>query len=268
MPQRRRPPRCRAPVPSPEPRFGRSRGKSLEQRWAKLAQFFESLELLELCPEVPGDARRGTRRRGEDLIDETQQRSAEVPSLQPGEGRVLRLEHRVFERWIVEYRFHEPRDVERVSRVVEHAAAVHRRRHRRRCVRQDGNSFVEGLDNRDAEPLVSARAQEKIGDVVERRQLLVRDVTEEVHVRSAEGRDEFLQHRQVPFEAAVRADEQQARARVVPRAVDVERANDGLELLVWNHPSDEHHVRPLVVKVCGQERARWSCEVAEAGHHR
>ena len=60
-----------------------------------------------------------------------------------------------------------------------------------------------------------AGAEEHVRHVVERRQLLVRDVAEEMDVRRGQPRDERVQHGEVALEAAVRADEQQPRPRVV-----------------------------------------------------
>ncbi len=57
--------------------------------------------------------------------------------------------------------------------VVQHAAAVHRRGNGRRGVGEDRHALVERLDERHAEAFVLAGAEEHVGDVVERRQLLV-----------------------------------------------------------------------------------------------
>ena len=113
-----------------------------------------------------------------------------------------------------------------------------------------------------------ARAEEQIGDVVESRQLLVRHVAEEMHVRGAEPRDERVQHREVSLEAAVRPDEQQARTRVVFRSVGVEGADHALELLVRDDTSHEHHVDPLVVEVRGEPAVRRHIQVGEVGDDR
>ena len=85
-------------------------------------------------------------------------------------------------------RVHQRRHVHRILVVEQHAGAVHRRRHRRRRVGEHRHLLVERLDERHAEAFVLARAQEQIGDLVEGDQLLVRDVADEVHVRSAERR--------------------------------------------------------------------------------
>ena len=71
-------------------------------------------------------------------------------------------------------------------RVVQHAAAVHRGRDGRRGVRQHGDALVERLDQRHAESFVLAGAEEQVGDVVQRRQLLVGDLAEDVDVVDAE----------------------------------------------------------------------------------
>ncbi len=76
----------------------------------------------------------------------------------------------------------------RVLRVVENARAVHGRRHGGRGVGQHRHALVERLDQRDAEPFVFARAQEHVRHVVERRQLLVGDVAQEMHVRRTPSR--------------------------------------------------------------------------------
>ena len=78
---------------------------------------------------------------------------------------------------------------------IEHAAAVHRRRHGRGGIGEHRHALVERLDDRHAEAFVLARAQKQIGDVVERRQLLVGDLAEDVHVAHAEPRDERVQLR-------------------------------------------------------------------------
>ena len=78
------------------------------------------------------------------------------------------------------------------SSLVQHSAAVHRRRHRGCGVRDDRDALVERLDDRDAEPFVLARAEEQVRHVVQRCQLLVGHVTEEVHIGSAEAGDQRL----------------------------------------------------------------------------
>ena len=142
----------------------------------------------------------------------------EVTVEEPPEGRILRLHDGCFDIGVADHRIHECRDMQRILGVIEDAAAVHRRRHRGGREGEHWHSLVKGLDDRDAEPLVFARTEKKIGDIVETRKLLVRDMSEEVHVRRSEPRDQGLQHRQVPFEAAVRADEQQPRAPVVAKS--------------------------------------------------
>ena len=107
---------------------------------------------------------------------------------------------------------------------VEHAAAVHRRRNRRRGVGDDRQADVERLHQRHAEALVLAGAEEQVGDLVAGGELGVRDVAEEVDVVRAEVRDQLLQHREVALEARRRADQQQPRPRVVARLVGVEVA--------------------------------------------
>ena len=219
-------------------------------------------------PEVVGDLRCGTRSGGPDLIDEPEQRAGEVLGQQPVERGVLACDHAVLEIRIVEDRRHHARDLERILGVVQHAAAVHRRRHRRRGVSEDRDLLVEALDERDAEALVLAGAQEEVRHVVQRGELLVRDVAEEVDVRRAEPRDQRVQHRQVFLEAAVGADQQQSRARIVPRAVDVEGADDVLELLVRDHPAHEHDVGPAVVERPGGHQVGRQIEMREVGDDR
>ena len=85
-------------------------------------------------------------------------------------------------------RVHQRRDVERVLVVEQHAGAVHRRRHGGRRVREHRHLLVERLDERHAESLVLARAQEQIRDLVVGDELLVRHVAGEVHVGVAERR--------------------------------------------------------------------------------
>ena len=133
----------------------------------------------------------GARRRLLHLVDEAEQRAAEVlraaaaraprPALRaprprpPASSSTASISRAISQR---------------ILRVVEHAAAVHRRRHRRRRVGEHRDALVERLDERHAEAFVLAGAEEQIGDVVERRQLLVRDLPEEVHVGRAEPRDQ------------------------------------------------------------------------------
>jgi hypothetical protein len=71
---------------------------------------------------------------------------------------------------------------------------------------------------------VLARAEEQVGGVVERDQLGVRDVPDEVDVRGAERVYEVMQRRQVAFEPALGADDQQPRTRVEDGLVDVKKA--------------------------------------------
>ena len=157
------------------------------------------------------------------------------------------------------------RDLQRIARVVQHASPIHRRGNGSSGVRHHRHALVERLDDRDAEPLVLARAEEQISDVVQRSQLFIRDVPEKVDVGCFETRDELVQHRQISFEPTVRTDEQQPRPRIVARTVGMEGADDRLELLVRNHASDKHHVRPTVVEVSRQHAVRLDVQVSEVG---
>ena len=74
--------------------------------------------------------------------------------------------------------------------------------------------LVERLDERHAEALVLARAQEQVGHLVVGDELRVRDVADEVDVANAQLLDEVVQRRQVALEQAEDADDQQAGARV------------------------------------------------------
>ena len=146
-----------------------------EQRRPELPQLLEPLELIELRPEVPRHLGRG--RGGPPRAAASTKRSSVPPksfAAQPRQRRVLRVEDRLFEPAIVEDGGHEPGDLERILRVVQHAAAVHRRRHGGGRVGEHRHALVERLDDRDAEAFVLAGAEEEIGDVVERGQLLVR----------------------------------------------------------------------------------------------
>ena len=192
----------------------------------------------------------------------TEQRPGKVLPAQAVEGGVLRFDDRLLERGVAEHRVHHLRHLAGILGSVEHAAAVHRRRDRRGRIGHDRHPLVERLDQRHAEPLVLAGAQEQIGDVVERRQLLVRHVAEEMDVRCAEPGDQRGEQLEVALEAAVGADQQQPRSWIVPCPVDVERADHVLELLVRDDPAHEHHVGPLVVEPAASARSgttsRWT----------
>ena len=123
------------------------------QRRPELPQLFEPLELLELLPEIPGDLGGLARRRGKRLLDKAEQGAAEVPAAQALQRGILRLDDRILDPRIVQDGLHQPRDVEGVLCVVQHAAAVHRGRHGRRRVGQHRDVLVERLDDRHAETL-------------------------------------------------------------------------------------------------------------------
>ena len=178
-------------------------GQCLIQRRPVLSQLLEPLELIELLPEVPRDFRRVARREFDDLIDESQERLPEVLPAEPQQRRVLRRENCLFKPAIIEDRRHDLRHFDRILGVVEHAAAVHRCRHGGGRVGEHRHAFVEPLDQRHAEALVLAGAQEQIGHVVQRGELLVPHVSEEVHVGCTEPRYQLLQHGEVFFEPAV-----------------------------------------------------------------
>ena len=84
-----------------------------------------------------------------------------------------------------------------ISRAISNGSLRRRRARRRRPSsparpsprRRAPARACRSLDERHAEALVLAGAEEQIRDVVERGQLLVRHVAEEVHVRRAEPRD-------------------------------------------------------------------------------
>ena len=146
-------------------------------------------------------ARRRLRRHRPHLLDEAADQAAEVAGQQPRQRRVLRLDDLRLEIGIAHHGVDDRRDVRGILVGVEHAAAVHRRRDRRRRVGDDRQADVERLHQRHAEPLVLAGAQEQVGDLVVGGELGVRHVAEEVDVVRAEVRDQLLQHREVALEA-------------------------------------------------------------------
>ena len=111
-----------------------------------------------------------------------------------------------------------------------------------------------------------AGAQEQIGDVVIGRQLGVRHVAGEVHVRHAEPRAQLMQHRQVLLEAAVGSDQQQPRPRVEVTLVGVEVPDDVFDALVRNDSPDEQDVRPVVVELPRDQVVRRQIEMREVGN--
>ena len=115
--------------------------------------------------------------------------------------------------------------------------AVHRRRHRGGGVGEHRHLLVERLDERHAEALVLARAQEQVGDLVVGDQLFVGHVADEVHVGDAE--------RRRPAGAATRGSARSRCGRrrcssrergLNDRVVGVEEADQILDLLVRRSP--------------------------------
>src|SRR3954471_218954 len=179
------------------------RGERSIRRRPELAQLLQACGLIEHSPEVEWHLGRGARRRSADLIDEAEQRAAEILAEKARERGVLRRDDGLFHVAVVQHRVHQARHVEGVLRLVEHAAAIHGGRHRGCRISEHGDLLVEALDDRNAEAFVLAGAQEQIRHVVERGQFLVRHVTEEMDVGRAEPRDQPVQHREVLLEAAV-----------------------------------------------------------------
>ena len=107
-------------------------------RRPELAQLLEPLGLVEHRPEVVGDLGRGTRRRwrGPGRRSAAACRRSPLRAAASSAASWLATT-RVFEIRVVEHRRHHARDLERILGVVQHAAAVHRRRHRGRGVGQD-----------------------------------------------------------------------------------------------------------------------------------
>ena len=89
-----------------------------------------------------------------------------------------------------------------------------------------------------------------------------------MHVRRAEASDELLQHAQVALEAAVRADRSKPRAWIVPRPVDVERADDRFRIFLGiTRPTNITLVHPSS-KADEEEGTGRAIEVAEIRDHR
>ena len=105
-------------------------------------------------------------------------------------------------------------------------------------VGQHRDLLVERLDERHAEPLVLARAQEEVGDVVVRRQLLVRDVAEEVHVRRRRAARRAAAASRGTARTRCTTPTMSSRDRgLKQRLVGVEEADDVLDPLVRDHPA-------------------------------
>ena len=114
---------------------------------------------------------------------------------------------------IGQHGLHQRGDLPRIARVVQHAAAVHRHRHGRGRVGEDRHALVERFDQRHAEAFVLAGAEKQIRDVVERRQLFVRHLSEDVDIVHAQPRDELMELREVRVESAVRPRDDEPRVR-------------------------------------------------------
>ena len=123
-----------------------SRQRPIERR-PELPQLLEPLELLELLPEVPGDFRR-LPRRVRRAPRSTKRSSVPPKSLPRSRSSAASWEATTAASSAGSSRIavHQLGDVERILGVVEHAAAVHRRRHRRGRVRQHRHALVERLD--------------------------------------------------------------------------------------------------------------------------
>ena len=210
----------------------------------------------------------GARGPDEDPVDEPEQRAGEVSGAQPVDGGELTVDHRFLYVGVRHDGVHQRCDVRRILVVVQDAGAVHRRRHGRGGVGQHRNLLVERLDERHAEALVLARAQEEIGDLVERHQFLVRDLPDEMDVGVAERRRQLVERRHVALEPALRADQEQPRPRVVERVIRVKEADHVFDLLVRHHTADEQDVGPGVVEQIGDRAIGVPVEMREIRHHR
>ncbi len=220
-----------------------------------------------LIPEVEGD-RGGPAWTIERAVDVAEQHPAEVPGQQPGERGVLAGDHLLPQALVAVDRGEQGGDLHRILAVVEDAAAVHRRRHCRGGVGHHRHAHVEGLHQRHAEAFVLAGAEEHVGNLVVGGQLFVGDMAKDVDVGGADAGDEVVQHRQVALEPAVRADQQQPRARVEPALVGVERPDEILDPLVGDHPADKQHVHPVVVEGAGLHEVGRAGQVREVGDDR
>ena len=104
---------------------------------------------------------------------------------------------------------HQRRNVSGILCLIKDACPIHGRRHGGRCVGEHRYFHVERFDQRHAEPFVLAGTQKEIGDLVEGNQLLVRHVTDEMHVIGTERSGEVVERREIPFESRVSADDDQ-----------------------------------------------------------
>ena len=245
----------------------RDLGQRLVNRRPVQPQFLELLCGVELLPEVERHSRGGGARTRPDPVDEAEQRSGEVLCPQPFDRGQLSVDNRVLQRGIRHDRVDERRHVHRILVIEEHTGAIHRRRDSRRCVRNHRHLFVERLYDRDAEPLVLAGAEKDIGDVVERHELFVRNVPDEMDMFGVECRHQLVQRGNVSLESALGADEEQPRARVEEGLIGVKEPNEIFDLLVRDHPSDEQHVGPLVVEPARDQRVRLPLQMREVGNH-
>ena len=224
-------------------------------------ELFELLRGVELPPEIERDPRLRRARRGQHVGHEAEKRAGEVLSLKTADGGQLPLNDRVLQFVVrhdgVDQRRHRPR----VLVVVEDARSIHGVGNGRGRVCQDRDLFVERFDDRHTEPLVLARAQEQVGDVVVGDELFVGYVAGKVHVAGAERRRQLMDRRQVALVAAVGADDQQAGPLVERRVVRVKKADQVLDLLVRDDAADEHDIRPVVVELTGHHAVRLPVEI-------
>ena len=152
----------------------RSPRQRLVERRPVHPQLLELLGRVELLPEVERHVRR---RRGAARRGSSSTKPSRVPSKSLARSRSTAASCRRRSRPAARRRqdgVHQRRHVDRVLVVEQHAAAVHRRRNRRGRVGEHRHLLVERFDERHAEALVFARAQEQVGDVVVGDQLLVR----------------------------------------------------------------------------------------------
>src|SRR5262249_32254829 len=127
--------------------------------------------------------------------------------------------------------------------------------------REDGDLLVEGLYDRHAEAFVLAGAEEEIRDLVKGHELLVGDMPDEMYVRRVERRREMIQRGEVALASAVGADDDEAGGGIEDGVICMEEADEILNLLVRDHPADEHDVRPVIVEVLRQDPLRLAVEV-------
>ena len=113
-----------------------------------------------------------------------------------------------------------------------------------------------------------AGAQEQIGELVVRNELLIRYLADEVHVGDVQPADEIHERREVTLEEAEDADDDQPAPGIEERLIRMEEPDESIDPLVGDDPADKQHVSQVVVELARDEIVGRHVEVIEVWNDR